>query len=276
MGQGLFTKIAQIASQELKIPIELIRIGESSTDKTANQTTTAGSTGTDIHGSAVLNGCKILFERIKPFRLIKDNNSLFSIQEFKEVIKKAYNERIPLQVLGSWKGPEDKPFPPHYFTYGVGLSEVELDLLTGNFKIIRSDLIMDVGKSINPMIDIGQIEGAFIQGLGLTTIEEFFYGDDFEHNFAKKGHIYTNAEKYKIPTISDIPKDFRVYLYNHNNGDLPQAILMNSKGIGEPPFSLGFTVYSAIKDIILKEKQFKFIQIDSPLTVSNILTSLKK
>ena len=196
MGQGLHTKVCQVAAQAFGVPSESVYVNDSSTDKVANTIPTAASMSTDLYGMSTLNACRQILKRIGPIR-----EKLGKGASLAEIAQKAFQERIDLSAHGffaldntrcgfdwdkqktsdqpddmpenSWKG---QPF--NYFTQGVGYSEVEVDLLSGNHRILRSDVIVDVGSSINPAIDIGQIEGAFVQGMGWSTIEEVVYADD--------------------------------------------------------------------------------------------------
>lgn len=247
----------QIAANELQIPFESVHFVENSSDKTINQPPSGGSSGSDLWGSAVLSACKELNQRLAPYReMMKDKS-------FPEIVQAACFSRVNLTCQG-FSAPKStyKNFY-RYYTYGVGASEVEVDLLTGKFIINRTDLIMDFGNSLNPLIDIGQIEGGFIQGTGLFTLEEFVIGRD--------GKIQSLTERYKIPTVKDIPKDFRVHLLS--DSEPKDTIFMSSKGVGEPPLFLGSTVYFALKNII-QEVSGKYKEISAPLTVDKIKTYL--
>ncbi|CAG9785631.1 unnamed protein product [Diatraea saccharalis] len=206
MGQGLFTKMIQVATRCLDIDMDKIHISEMSTDKVPNSSPTAGSISSDLYGMAVINACNILNDRLKPY---KDDNSAGIWEEW---VKAAYLDRIQLTATGYYAAPKIEYDPKsnkgnlyEYFTYGVACSEVLIDCLTGDHRVLRTDIVMDLGESLNPAIDIGQIEGAFMQGYGFYTMEEML--------FSPSGEALTRGPgTYKIPSISDIPKEFNVSL----------------------------------------------------------------
>ncbi|XP_037377774.1 aldehyde oxidase 4-like [Talpa occidentalis] len=240
LGQGLYTKMIQVASRELNIPTSYIHLSETSTDTVPNPVFTAGSMGTDIFGKAVQNACQILMSRLEP--VIKKNPK----GKWEEWISKAFQESINLSATGyfkgyetfmDWKKEEGKPYP--YWVYGASCSEVEIDCLTGAHKLLRTDIFMDAAFSINPALDIGQVEGAFIQGMGLYTIEELKYSPE--------GVLYSRSpDDYKIPTVTEIPEEFYVTLVHSRN---PIAIY-SSKGLGEAGMFLGSSVLFAIYDAV--------------------------
>jgi xanthine dehydrogenase/oxidase len=256
MGQGLNTKVLQIASKTLGIPIEKIYINETSSDKIHNATPTGGSVGSDLWCNTAKIACEILLDRFAPLRKEHPDHT------FAQLCELAYKSRVNCVAQG-WYCPKSDDAFFRYFVYGVACSEVSIDILTGQYTILRSDVLMDLGKSLNPLVDIGQVEGGFVQGLGLFALEEFLYDD--------KGNIITKTEKYKIPTLKDIPKDFRVYLLKDSNPS--DSVLLGSKGVGEPPLFLGSTVYFAIKDVIQTLKQ-KHVIIGSPITYEKIKMNL--
>ncbi|KAM6945841.1 aldehyde oxidase 1-like [Aplochiton taeniatus] len=241
MGQGIHTKIQQVASRELHIPSSLIHLTETSTTTVPNTSPTAASFGTDANGMAVKDACQTLYQRLEPIRKQQPDAS------WETWIKTAYFQKISLSATGyhrgadsymNWESQEGQPYA--YYTYGACSSEVELDCLTGDYRTVRTDIVMDIGHSINPSVDIGQIEGAFIQGLGLYTLEEL--------KFSPSGMLYTRGpSQYKIPAVCDIPLQFNVYLLP--GSDNPHAIY-SSKGIGEPALFLGSAVFFAIKDAV--------------------------
>ncbi|XP_054578921.1 aldehyde oxidase 4-like isoform X2 [Eptesicus fuscus] len=240
IGQGLYTKMIQVASRELNIPISYIHTSETSTVTVPNASFTAGSMSTDINGRAVQNACQILMARLQP--VIRKNPE----GSWEDWIAKAYKECISLSTTGYFKGyqthmdwekEEGEPFP--YFVYGAACSEVEVDCLTGAHKLLRTDIFMDAAFSINPALDIGQIEGAFIQGMGLYTIEELKYSPE--------GVLYSRGpEDYKIPTVTEIPEEFYVTLVRSRN---PIAIY-SSKGLGEAGMFMGNSVIFALHDAV--------------------------
>lgn len=258
MGQGLHTKVGQVAAQAFGIPVEDVYINDSSTDKVANAIPTAASMSTDLYGMAALDACRQILKRLEPIR-----ERLGPDASFKTVVKTAFMERIDLSAHGfftisdsrcgfDWAKekpadyPDDKPVnswkghPFNYFTQGVACSEVEVDFLSGNHRTLRSDVLVDVGSSINPAIDIGQIEGAFVQGMGWSTIEECIYADDDHTWIRPRGTVFTSGPgTYKIPAFNDVPEQFNVSLLE--DVDNPFAV-HSSKAIGEPPFFLGSSV----------------------------------
>jgi xanthine dehydrogenase/oxidase len=241
MGQGLHTKMIQVCSRVLDIPIEKIYLDDCASDKVPNTSPTAASASTDLYGMAVKNACEQINERLMPY---KENDPHGGWEDW---VLSAYLDRVNLSAQGFYATPgigmdwgTGKGRPYNYYCYGAGCSEVEIDTLTGDFRVIRSDLLMDVGNSINPAIDIGQVEGAFTQGLGLFTMEECV--------FLKDGKMFTTGPgTYKIPTANDIPIELNVALMDRTPN--PRAIF-NSKAVGEPPLFLAGSVFFAIKDAI--------------------------
>ena len=266
MGQGLHTKVCQVAAQAFGIPLEDVYVNDSSSDKVANAIPTAASMSTDLYGMATLDACRQILARLAPIR-----GELGADAAFQEIVQKAHLSRIDLSAHGfftlsdsrcgfDWAKEKPDDFPPdapanswkghpfNYFTQGVACAEVEVDLLTGNHKTLSADVIVDVGSSVNPAIDIGQIEGAFIQGMGWSTIEEIIYACD-EHTWIRpRGSVFTTGPgTYKIPSFNDVPEVFNVSLLE--NVDNPFAV-HSSKAVGEPPFFLGTSVFYAIKDAV--------------------------
>lgn len=266
MGQGLHTKVCQIAAQAFGIPVENVYVNDTSTDKVANTIPTAASMSTDTYGMATLDACRQILARLEPIR-----EKLGPEASLKQVASSAHMARIDLSAHGffaldssrcgyDWAktkpdgfpstSPENawKGHPFNYFTQGVVCSEVEIDVLTGNHRTLRSDIMVDVGSSINPAIDIGQIEGAFIQGMGWSTIEEIVFADD-DHTWVRpSGKLFTSGPgTYKIPAFNDVPEVFNVSLME--NVDNPFAV-HSSKAIGEPPFFLGTGVFYAAKEAV--------------------------
>uniref|UniRef100_A0A8D0AZE5 Aldehyde oxidase 1 n=1 Tax=Sander lucioperca TaxID=283035 RepID=A0A8D0AZE5_SANLU len=261
MGQGLHTKMQQVASRELGIPPSKIYISETSTNTVPNTCPSAASYGTDANGMAVRNACQTLYQRLEPIRQKNPKGS------WESWVKAAFLDKISLSATGFYRGPDlymdwDKMAgrPYAYFTFGACFCEVELDCLTGDYRAVRTDIVMDIGRSVNPSMDIGQIEGAFLQGLGLYTLEEL--------KFSPSGLLYTRGpSQYKIPAVCDVPLRFNVYLLpdSHN----PHAIY-SSKGIGEPSLFLGSSVFFAIKDAVAAARSESGLvgpfPLDSPAT----------
>ncbi|XP_070590412.1 xanthine dehydrogenase/oxidase [Erythrolamprus reginae] len=265
MGQGLHTKMIQVASKTLGIPTSTIHISETSTNTVPNTSPTAASVSADLNGMAVFNACQTILERLEPFRCAKPKGS------WKDWVLAAYLDCVSLSATGFYRIPNvgydfsknaGKPF--HYYSYGVSCSEVEIDCLTGDHKNLRTDIVMDVGTSLNPAIDIGQIEGAFVQGIGLFTMEELRYSPE--------GNLYTRGPgMYKIPAFGDIPSEFHVSLLRDCPND---KAIYSSKAVGEPPLFLAASVFYAIKDAIVsarEESKLKGIfRLDSPATPERI------
>lgn len=206
MGQGLFTKMVQVASRALDVDYTKIHISEMSTDKVPNSSPTAGSISSDLYGMAVLEACEILKTRLEPFKAKNPDG------KWEDWVIDAYVNRVQLSATGFYAAPKieyDRDTNSgnlyEYFTYGVACSEVIIDCLTGDHQVLRTDIVMDVGESLNPAIDIGQIEGAFVQGYGFYTLEEMVFSD--------RGEVISRGPgAYKIPGFSDIPKVFNVSL----------------------------------------------------------------
>jgi len=262
MGQGLNTKIAGLAASLLDIPIDAVYISETNTDKVANTTATAASCGTDLNGAAVHAACDQLLERLGPF--LKDARAKFNggagpstDAERQEALAKAASAawlaRVNLSANGFYKTPirgvnfnqkgvnefDGEPF--YYYAAGVCATEVQVDCLTGDVTVLRSDIVHDVGRTTNGAIDIGQVEGAFAQGLGLFLMEEVV--------FNKKGQLMSKGPgMYKIPGIGDVPHDFRVRLAENVEGGHPRVY--GSKAVGEPPVFLGVSALFAVKEAI--------------------------
>ncbi|EFO84353.1 hypothetical protein CRE_26879 [Caenorhabditis remanei] len=264
MGQGLNQKMLQVCSQALKRPIKTITIVDTSTDKVTNAPETGGSQNADTNGLAVLACCEKIMSKLKP---ILDKNE----GDWEKSVREAYGAFVPLQcteygfVERNKFGVGDMESP--YNTTGACAVEVEIDTLTGYNKVLRVDIVMDVGESLNPAIDIGQIEGAFMQGYGLVTCEKITFNNT-------TGFLDQNsAGKYKIPKASDVPKDFRIKLLGINKANGAQVY--SSKGIGEPPLMMSCgAVHSAIMycvDDWRKENGIEeFVDTISPLSADKI------
>jgi xanthine dehydrogenase/oxidase len=259
MGQGLHTKMIQIAAQCLQIPSSLVHINGTSTSIVPNASPTAGSVSTDLYGMAVLDACEKLKARLESKKSSMPPSSgseTDTVTTWKELVSAAYFDRIDLSAHGFYVIPDNRcgydfttkqGIPYNYFTQGVACSEVEVDVLTGNFDVLRVDICMDLGKSINPGVDIGQIEGAFTQGYGWSTMEELIRGDADHVWIRPKGSNFTRGPgTYKIPSFNDVPRDLRVHLVNVTSTGNTRAV-HSSKAIGEPPILLGCTVYFAIQ-----------------------------
>ncbi|WP_271008604.1 xanthine dehydrogenase molybdopterin binding subunit [Paucibacter sp. B51] len=262
MGQGLNTKVAQVVSEELGLSLARVRCSATDTQKVANTSATAASTGSDLNGKAAQDAARQIRLRLQPLaaqllgcteaelRFADDHvqGAGDSRMPFTELVAKAYLQRIQLWSDGFYATPglhwdrarlQGKPF--YYFAYGAAVAEVLVDTLTGESRVTRADVLHDAGRSLNPALDIGQVEGAFVQGLGWLTMEELVW-------HPKTGALSTHAPStYKIPTANDSPPDFRVALYSQANA---ADSIHRSKAVGEPPLLLPFSVLLAIKDTI--------------------------
>lgn len=272
MGQGLHTKIAQIAASSFDIPISSVFISETSTDKVPNASPTAASASSDMYGAAVLDACEQIKARMQP---IADRHKHSSFAELADACRK---ERVNLSASGFYITPDigfdwklGKGIPFSYFTYGAAFAEVEIDTLTGDFHTRSADIVMDLGNSLNPAIDVGQIEGAFVQGLGWIALEELKWGDA-DHKWIRPGNLYTcGPGSYKIPSMNDIPLNFKVALLK---GVPNLKAIHSSKAVGEPPFFLASAVLFAIKDAIIaaraEEGHCDWFPLDNPATPERI------
>jgi len=270
MGQSLYEKIRMIASLELGINPEFIRINATSTSKVPNTSATAASSGSDMNGMAVKNAIGTLKSRLADVAanllrekfpgsklnnegLIFESNFIFNPSDpekkisFTDAVNAAYHDRVSLSATGFYKTPDiffnndtNKGAPFYYYSFGMAVSEVLVDVLTGQHKLLRTDIIQDAGDSIDEEIDKGQILGGFIQGVGWCTTEEIKWDGS--------GRLLTHSpDTYKIPTVNDIPEEIRIEIMK--NVPNPGTI-HHSKAIGEPPFMLAFSVWLAIKDVI--------------------------
>ncbi|KAL1883938.1 hypothetical protein Daus18300_000046 [Diaporthe australafricana] len=246
MGQGLHTKMTMIAAEALKVPLDNVFISETSTNTVANASATAASASSDLNGYAIYNACEQLNERLAPYR-----EKLGPDATMKELAHAAYFDRVNLSAQGFYKTPEigytwgeNKGKMYFYFTQGVAAAEVEIDTLTGTWTCLRADVKMDVGQSINPSIDYGQIQGAFVQGMGLFTMEESLW----LRNGPQAGTLFTRGPgAYKIPGFRDVPQVFNVSLLKDVEWQDLRTI-QRSRGVGEPPLFMGSAVFFAIRD----------------------------
>jgi len=260
MGQGLNTKVAQVVAQELGVPVERVRVSATDTQRVANTSATAASTGSDLNGKAAQDAAQQIKARLLPLaqRMLGAEGELSFADgqvrsgdkalPFEQLVAKAYTERIQLWSDGFYATPglhwdrntlQGKPF--YYFAYGAAIAEVLVDTLTGESRVLRADVLHDAGSSLNPAIDIGQVEGAFVQGQGWLTTEELVW-------HPTSGLLTTHAPStYKIPTANDMPLDLRVSLYDGPNR---ADSIHRSKAVGEPPLLLPFAVLLAIKDAV--------------------------
>jgi xanthine dehydrogenase large subunit len=260
MGQGINTKVMQVVAHELGVELERVRATATNTSKVANTSATAASTGADLNGKAAQDAARKIRARLADFAAAQYGGLASEVRfaagtvfvaglalPFGELVAKAYLARVQLWSDGFYATPglhwdaktmTGRPFS--YFAYGAAVSEVVVDTLTGEWKLLRVDALYDAGRSLNPAIDIGQVEGAFIQGMGWLTTEELWWNP--------AGKLMTHAPStYKIPAVSDCPEDFRVRLFDNAN---VEDSIHRSKAVGEPPLLLPFSVFFAIRDAI--------------------------
>ena len=268
MGQGLFTKIRQIAADTLGVDGDRIRLMATRTDKVPNTSATAASAGTDLNGAAVADACRQLKARLDAVAA-----SLGKTVPFETLCEAAYVQRVPLFAQGYYRTPDihfdratgrGKPF--HYFAFGAAVSEVEVDRFTGQYRVRRVDILQDVGDSISPIVDRGQVEGGFVQGMGWLTLEELLWDD--------QGRLATaGASTYKLPSWSEMPEDFRVSFLE----DARQAsVVLGSKAVGEPPLMLAISVREALRDAVAAFGADDVVTFDSPATPERIFFAVRR
>ncbi|MGZ3254399.1 MAG: xanthine dehydrogenase molybdopterin binding subunit [Burkholderiaceae bacterium] len=286
MGQGVNTKVMQVVAHELGISLERVRATATDTSKVANTSATAASTGADLNGKAAQDAAQQIKKRLVDFVIAHHGGTADAVRfadnhihvdgksfPFSTIVAQAYLKRVQLWSDGfyatpnlHWDAASMTGHPFSYFAYGAAVSEVVVDTLTGEWKLLRADILHDVGQSLNPAIDIGQIEGAFIQGMGWLTTEELFWNSE--------GKLMTHAPStYKIPTVSDCPADFRVQLFNNRN--ITDSI-HRSKAVGEPPLLLPFSVFFAIRDAVASIGNYRINPpLNAPATSEEILHAVE-
>jgi xanthine dehydrogenase large subunit len=261
MGQGINTKVAQVVAHELGVGYARVRVTATDTQKVANTSATAASTGSDLNGKAAQDAARTIKRRLAEFAArtfggvaadVRFEGDTVQVHDqvlpFPELVRRAYEDRVQLWSDGfyatpglRWNPAATKGQPFYYFSYGAAVSEVAVDTLTGEWRLLRADVLHDVGRSLNPAIDIGQIEGAFIQGMGWLTTEELVW-------HPTTGALATHAPStYKIPTANDCPPVFDVKLFDNEN---VEDSIHRSKAVGEPPLLLPFSVFLAIRDAV--------------------------
>jgi xanthine dehydrogenase large subunit len=287
MGQGLMIKVAQVVANEFQVDIDRIRIMSTSTEKVPNTSATAASSGTDLNGMAAQAAARKIKRRLAAFVAQKDgvtpdevlfaNNRVFAGETsyaFEEVVRAAYLGRVSMSATGFYKTPKihydratHRGHPFYYFAYGAAVTEVEIDTLTGENRVLRTDILHDVGKSLNPAIDLGQIEGGFVQGMGWLTTEELV--------FDAQGRLRTHAPStYKIPACSDRPKELNIKLWDA--GENREPTIHRSKAVGEPPFMLAISVLSALTHAVSGSTGHRiFPRLDAPATPERILMAVE-
>jgi xanthine dehydrogenase large subunit len=286
MGQGLLIKVAQMVADEFQIDLDRVHITATSTAKVPNTSPTAASSGTDLNGEAARAACRTLKERlarycgeaygVRPEEIVFARNQVrigAKTLSFAQLARQAFLARVSLSATGYWHTPEihfdrerfqGEPF--YYFAYGAAVSEVVIDTLTGESRLLRADLLHDVGRSLNPAIDRGQVEGGFIQGMGWLTMEELAWD--------AKGALATHAPStYKIPVASDCPPQFNVWLWER--GENRRDLAYRSKAVGEPPLMLALSVFHAIYDAVGSMSDSRDpVPLEAPATPENVLKAL--
>jgi xanthine dehydrogenase large subunit len=286
MGQGLFVKVAQVVAEAFQVDIEHIRMSATTTGKVPNTSPTAASSGSDLNGMAALNAAEQIRDRMADVaadhfgapksevtfaanRIFAGNRSV----SFPELAAMSWEKRVSLSATGFYRTPkihwdfakaQGRPF--YYFAYGIAASEVAIDTLTGETRVLRSELLQDCGQSLNPAIDLGQIEGAFVQGMGWLTCEELWWDE--------KGRLRTHGPStYKIPGSRDVPPIFNARIL----ADSPnrEETVFRSKAVGEPPLMLAISVWLAIRDAIASVADYKRVpQLDAPATPERVLMAV--
>ncbi|MCP8937697.1 xanthine dehydrogenase molybdopterin binding subunit [Alsobacter sp. SYSU M60028] len=284
MGQGLFQKVAQVVAEEFGIGMDRVRITATVTDKVPNTAPTAASSGSDLNGMAARIAARQIRDRmalvasgmfdVPPEEVAFRDDRVFAGNEsiaFGDLACRAFQARVQLSAAGFYRTPkvtwdrakaEGRPF--YYFAYGAACTEVVVDTLTGENRVVRADILHDVGRSLNPAIDIGQIEGGFVQGMGWLTTEELVYDGE--------GRLRTHAPStYKIPVASDVPADFRVALFDGANRE---DTIYHSKAVGEPPLMLAISVFAALADAVHSVAPGRVVPLDAPATPEAILKAI--
>ena len=285
MGQGLFQKVAQVAASRFGIAPEMVKITATDTAKVPNTSATAASSGSDLNGMAAKAACDTIRDRMaeclaelyqtKPETVrFEDGHVLVAGERltFAEAAKIAYENRISLSATGFYRTPgiswdrvrgQGRPF--FYFAYGAAITEVVIDTLTGENRILRTDILHDAGESLNPALDIGQIEGGYVQGAGWLTMEELVWDE--------AGRLRTHAPStYKIPACSDRPDIFNVALWDAPNRE---DTIYRSKAVGEPPFMLGISAFLALSDACAAVGP-NYPALDAPATPERVLAAVRR
>lgn len=285
MGQGLFQKVAQVAASRFGIPLELVKITATDTAKVPNTSATAASSGSDLNGMAVKAACDTIRDRMAEFLAERHQAEISNVRfidghveigearyTFQEAAAMAYQGRVSLSATGFYKTPKiewdrikgrGRPF--FYFAYGASITEVAIDTLTGENRILRTDILHDAGASLNPALDIGQVEGGYVQGAGWLTTEELVWDD--------QGRLRTHAPStYKIPACSDRPDVFNVALWDEQNRE---DTIYRSKAVGEPPFMLGISAWLALSNAVAACGN-AYPAIDAPATAEEVWAGVRR
>jgi len=286
MGQGLFIKVAQVVSECFNIPIDYVHISGTNTDEVPNTSATAASSGSDINGMAAWKAATVIKQRMlkhaskvfqKPPSSIEFKNGLIlsgnKSMTFKELAFSCWENRISLSSTGfyktpkiSWDQEKFKGSPYFYFTWGAAVSEAIIDIDTGESRILRADIIQDCGSSLNPLIDRGQIEGGFIQGIGWLTCEELYFNPE--------GKLLTlGPSTYKIPGSRDVPPEFNIKLLENTPNE--EKTIFRSKAVGEPPLLLSISHFLALKNAVSMASETSNADLlNAPATPSKILAAV--
>jgi xanthine dehydrogenase large subunit len=289
MGQGLHTKMLQIAADALGLPIECLRIMPTRTDKIPNTSATAASSGSDLNGAAVFSACGTLRRRLLPVAaqffgsdaesIVFDMGRVYPAGRpaeavpFARIVELAYEQMVPLFASGYYRTPDlhfdkatgtGKPF--HYYAYGAAVSEVQVDGFTGQYVIRRVDILHDVGSSLSPLVDRGQVEGAFIQGLGWLTTEEL--------TWSTEGALTSSgASTYKLPSLGECPPELNVELLERAE---EPGVVYGSKAVGEPPLMLAFSVREALRAAVAAfGSAGQVVELASPATPEAVFWAIE-
>jgi xanthine dehydrogenase large subunit len=268
MGQGLHTKMIQVAATALGVPMATVRLAPTRTDKVPNTSATAASSGADLNGGAVKNACDQIRGRLATVaagqlgvhpddvRFVDGMVTGIGFHDkqiaWADLVRDAYFRRVPLWAAGfyrtdglHWDAERMQGEPFKYFAYGAAAAEVEVDGFTGAYRLRRADIVHDVGDSLSPLVDLGQIEGGFVQGVGWLTLEELLWDEtDGPH----RGRLNTQAAStYKIPSFSEMPPEFHVHLFERAT---ESGVVYGSKAVGEPPLMEAFSVREALRQAV--------------------------
>jgi xanthine dehydrogenase large subunit len=285
MGQGLFTKILQIAADSLGVPASRVRVMSTRTDKVPNTSATAASSGSDLNGAAAQDACQQIKARLAAVAAAIFDCEPVEVQfdagiasargtsiEFSALCETAYKQRVPLFAEGFYRTPDihfdfktSRGRPFHYYAYGAAVSEVEVDSFTGQFRLIRTDILHDAGDAISPIVDRGQIEGGFLQGVGWLTLEELLWDAN--------GRVSTGgASTYKLPSWSEVPEVFNVEMLERAT---QPDVVMGSKAVGEPPLMLALSVREALRDAVAAFGDGRPFTFDSPATPERLFFAVR-
>ena len=288
MGQGLYMKVAQVVAEEFQIDVARVRITATTTDKVPNTSATAASSGSDLNGMAARNAARVIRDRLAAFAAESHGVGVDQVVflpnrvrvgnaeiAFDDLVARAYKARVQLSATGFYKTPKihwdrvagrGRPF--YYFSYGAAAAEVAVDTATGEYQVERVDILHDVGRSLNPAIDRGQIEGGFVQGMGWLTTEELWWDDE--------GRLRTHAPStYKIPLASDRPRVFNVDLAEWSENR--EETIYRSKAVGEPPLMLAISVLHALSDAVASVADYAACpRLDPPATPERVLAAVDR